>query len=354
MSDSRSEIEVPPTGLLPENNPEDHQQEAGERQKSPREIAMEAIYARRAQQMEAENEQAHDAVERLPENELGGAIEEPAVEQVDPEPVARTPAVREPAPSAPSAAETFAVEVDGQQLHVTRDQMAALARMGVIANQALHQYQRQAPQFQPPALVERPVVDDARVRETIKKIQYGNEDDATGALTSLILDVTQRAPQAPQIDPMVVANYAAGIAQQRAQLTNDTDTIRREFSDLFDNPIRSNAAAQQVTAIRQRNMSLGHNQSDLDIYREAGLRVREAFGMTAPQSGVTGDSTASQAAPPIVVRSRGEVERRKREAPRSTSQVIDRRSAAPEAPRPPTSADIVEMMRKARGQTSMR
>lgn len=365
MSDTRSDIEIPPTGLLPESQVDDaHQPEEGERQRTPRELAMERIAAH-AEEIR-QKEFAQSAIYDQDARDAGLAFAEDEPE--NPEPEAHQEPLHQPtAPVAAPAAQpqqqqaapqTFAVEVDGQILHVTPDQLVHLARMGVVANQAIHQYQQQPrqPQQQAAPKPTKPIVDESRIRETVKKIQYGNEDDAAGALTSLISDVVSRAPQAPQFDPVQIANYAANVAHQRTRLETETAIIRQEYSDLFENAVRAQAAAQQVAAIRQRNVSMGQYQSDLDVYREAGNQVRAAFGMPQPGTGTQNETQpASQAASPnIVVRSRGEVERRKREAPRSTSQVIDRRSTAPEAPRPPTMSDVVESMRKQRGQSPMR
>lgn len=269
------------------------------------------------------------------------------------------------APAAPvrQQPQTFPIDIDGQQVYVTQEQMAHLARMGAIANQALHQYNQGATQSSPPAPVSapergQPAVSKERIREIARAIQYGDEDSATGAIEGLISDVSRPAP--PTFDRAADRRETMAEFRREQQLYADTNVIRTEYADVLGNPILADAAARQVQAIRQQVVALGIQVSDLDIYREAGNRVRQAFGTAPPQSGNRGQApaqsgqTAPQAPNVVVRRSVAEIDGRKRAAPQRTAAVIDRRSAAPEAPRPPSASDIVEQMRKSRFQPSMR
>jgi hypothetical protein len=382
MSD-RTDLEVPATGLLPET----HVEETQAREPTAREVAMQKIAENRQRQLEAELGQSDDHAEApdareqhsqtRPTNPALGEVEadrdyqDPYAVEAAPEPVEETVPGRvrptpQPAPTSapaptPAGPQTFAVDIDGQQLHVTQEQLVHLARMGVVANQALHQYQTQQSQ-QPrreaaPPPPPDPIVDRARFAQTVKAIQYGDETTATQALEDLVTHVVARQPAAQAVDPIAIANYAANFAAQQAMLRSDTEVIRREYADLFENPIRADAAGRQLAMIRQENAALGKHQSDLELYREAGNRVRAAFGLS--QSGdqstpADAGITAPQASNIVVRRSAGEIDARKRAAPRAMSQVIDRRSAAPQAPRAPSPSDVVEMMRKSRFQTSMK
>jgi hypothetical protein len=115
------------------------------------------------------------------------------------------------------------------------------------------------------------------------------------------------------------------------------------------NPIRARAAAQEVAAIRHWAAQTGQQFDDLVVYREAGNRVRASFG-TAPEQ-QSGRRQAYQDGNLVVRRSSSEIEDRKRAAPRAFSQVIDRRSPGPsQSSRAPSGSDIVEQMRRQRGQ----
>lgn len=386
MSDTRTDVEIPAAGLLPETPAVEQQSEA--RQPTARELAMERIIASRQRALEAEIGQAEDQFAddpadsrdqhsaTRPTNPALGEVEEDREYQdpyAQPEPAAPEPkpqqakpaTVASPVVQQPTAPQTFAVrDTNGNELYVTQEQLIHLASMGVVANQALYQYQTQGPQQPPqqrqpePQRPSAPIVDDDRVRQTVKAIQYGDEASAAQALTELVNHVVSRAPAAPAIDAVAIGNYAAQRARLEAKLEAETQIIRQEYADIMADPDLAHLAAMKVAQLRQRNQSLGQQQSDLDVFREAGNLVLDKIGKPRPGQQVQPPADAGQTAPQapniVVRRSSGEIDARKRAAPRAMSQVIDRRSAAPQAPRPPSGSDVVEMMRKARGQTSMR
>lgn len=364
-----SDIEIPPTGLLPETPTEERD---GPREKTPREFAMERIAANAERVRQDELAQA--AVYDQDARDAGLAFQDDEQVETAPEPVTphRTegasppePSIKETGPAPTPAPQTFAIDLDGQQLHVTQEQLLALGRMGAIANRELYRYQTQPQQFQPGPVVQapssppQPVLDQDLFGKTVKAIQYGDEATATHALSELVSHVVARSPQAPQIDAVAIGNYAAQKARLEARLEHETQIIRTEYADIMGDPDLAHLAAMKVQQLRQRNQSLGQHQSDLDVYREAGNLVLDKIGKPRPgqqvdhQPGETG-TTAPQAPNIVVRRAAGEIDARKRAAPRAMSQVIDRRSPAPQAPRHQTPSEIVENMRKARGLTSMR
>jgi hypothetical protein len=322
------------------------------RQLSPRELAMQAIAKRHQEAREAELRQSDVYDQEARAAGLGLPEDEPEPPPVAVEPVAQEPVGGTPAPAtqdapvpAPAAALTLrTVDIDGQQWAVSEEQYQQLARMGLLAQRALATYQ---PEPVAPEPV-KPIVDPERVREAAKRIQYGNEDEAAAALTELITDVAARMPATPSIDPNAIVQRATTAAMQQAQLARDTDTIRQEYADIFENPQRTLLARMNVEAIRARNAQTGRFQPEIEIYREAGNMVRDAMGQPRPGSDVS--QPALQAA---TVAPRTEVIERKRAAPRMT-QAIDRRAPQPEMPRPPSGSEIVERMRAQRGQASMR
>lgn len=404
MSGARSEIDVPESTLL-NSDAVDRAPMASEmpveRELSARDRIMAAAVAKRERELEGE-------VKTWDENS-SGTLESQIAEQsasrkasgdereedriysgpyADPEesaaPDATPPgseaperpqgAIREKPPSdapagraAPTQPTTFPIDIDGQQVYVTQEQMAHLARMGAIANQALYAYNQGTTQSVPPAPVSSPergqpapTVSEDRIREATRAIQYGDEQTAAAALKDLISDVTRSVPQAPAFDPDAHRRSILADVRREQQLHADTSVIRTEYADVLGNPILADAAARQVASLRQQVVALGIQASDLDIYREAGNRVRQAFGTAPPQSGHQGQppasagQTAPQATNMVVRRSVAEIDGRKRAAPQRTAAVIDRRSAAPEAPRQPSASDVVEQMRKSRHQSPMR
>src|ERR1700723_2805196 len=172
---------------------------------NPRTRIMEEIAEKRARQMDAENAQAaiynREATEpglNFPPNE---DEETPIPEQEEAREVASPPAqrpareVQTPAPVTPVAApqpppQVRIVPVNGNHFAIPEQQADELMRLGMIANKALHSYQQPAPEHtpEPGREPERPrvLVDPDIVRETVKKIQYGGEDEAAEGLTSLV------------------------------------------------------------------------------------------------------------------------------------------------------------------------
>lgn len=318
------------------------------RQPSPRDLIMQSIADRHNAVREQElaqaaiyDQDARDAGLSLPDDEP-----EPPPVAVEPvqEPAA-PPRQDAPAPAPVAAPQLRTVDMDGSQWTVTEDQYQQLARLGMVTQRALQEYRAPAVEQAPPP----PLVDPERVRATVKQIQYGGEDDAAAALTQLVTDIVSRAPVAPQIDPNAIVQQAVAVTRQQAQLDRDAEAIRAEYTDIFENPQRQLLARMNVEAIRQRNAQAGRFQPDIEIYREAGNMVRDAMGQPRPGTDAQSPSPGQSAS----VASRADVVERKRQAPRMT-QAIDRRAPQPEASRAPTGAEIVDQMRRQRGQASMR
>lgn len=372
-----SDFEVPNSGLLPEAPVEEHVD--AERRVNPRDAMMARIAAKVEAAREAElgNPSEDQSLEDLlaaneatrPRSAALGEVEEDRTPRREAEPVVEAEPTQRAAPPAQEPSQNrsnpqlFAVDVDGNTLHVTQEQMAALARQGIIANQVLHQYQTQqryqAPAQQQPVRQQEapPPRDRERIRQTVKAMQYGDEDSASTALENLIEYVEARNPR---VDVAALNSSMAQTAreeafryQMAAKLAADTQVIKQEYADVMNDRYLAQMAGARVAEIRQENASLGRVQSDLDVYREAGNFVLDKFGKPRPGQRVD-ESTAPQAPNLVVRRSAADIEGRKRAAPRAVSQVIDRRSAAPQAPRAPTTSEVIDLMRQKRGQTSMR
>ena len=171
------------------------------------------------------DDDAREAGLTFPEDEQG---REP-VEQREPERAAEPQPPREYV--GPTQPATRVVEVDGRRFEVTAQQYDELAQMGALANVALHQYnsqpqyqqpQPQQPQAQPQQ--QAPLVDPEMVRETVRKIQYGGEEDGAAALARLVYDVASRTPQPQPIDTNSIVRQAAAYAEQQARFQAETAT----------------------------------------------------------------------------------------------------------------------------------
>jgi hypothetical protein len=340
---------------LPDNMhiEDSHEEAEGEHKLTPREIMMNSIAekheARRQEEMalgRIYDDEAREAGLTFPEDEQG---QEPEHEH-ERQPERRTEPQKEYV--GPTQPAMRVVEVDGRRFEVTSQQYDELAQMGALANVALHQYANQQPQPQyqappqPQTQPQQPLVDPDMVRDAVRKIQYGGEEDGATALSNLVYAVASRTPQQQYIDPNAIAQQAAAMAQQQARFQAETALIQQEYKDVFADPQRTQLAKLNVDAIRQRNIATGKYQSDLDVYREAGDLVLNALKLHRSQ---TTDQPAIQAAPAAY---RQDVIERKRTAPKQTTQV-DRRAPSPSAPRPPSGSEIVERMRQSRGQASM-
>jgi hypothetical protein len=360
---------------LPETIPPEAPE--GDRARSPREEMMDRIAAHAQEQrelemrhgdvMDADARTAHLTFDTQDGNrDFGVNVADAAGVETTPAQPSVPPSTDQPgrAPTQPvqPAPDLFLVDVGGQQLNVSKEQLIQLARMGMIANQTVSDYQRQQ-QWQPQAPVQTPApeppppVNRDKVRDVVKRLQYSSEDDATESLAGLIGDVvSQNRPSAPPIDQRAWINQASQETLRAIEAQRVVSTIRDEYPDIVGNVDFSHMAHMKAQQIRQELVSLGRQATDLEIFREAGNRVRSLFNLsrpseTQPPSG--SEPPASQASN-IRVQPRPNVDARKREAPRSTSSVLDTRVATQSQPRAPTAAELVEKMRQQRGQSPMR
>jgi hypothetical protein len=345
---SGTEIDLPETMRV-----EDADDAAAEnRQPSPRELMMRSIAERHNAVREQELAQAAIYDQDARDAGLSLAEDEPdpppaAVEPVQ-EPVAPT-RQDAPAPVPAAAPQLRTVDMDGSQWAVTEDQYQQLARLGMVTQRALQEYRAPAVEQAPP----QPLVDPERVRDAVKRIQYGNEDEAAAALTQVVTDVASRIPTAPAIDQNALQARAAQLAVQQVsaqmQFAADKQIIASEYADIMGNPALSEQAAKAVRVLGALDASEGRKRPDIEIYREAGDLVRSRNQLPRPGTDAPSPSPGQSAS----VASRADVVERKRQAPRMT-QGADRRAPQPEAARAPTGSEIVDRMRAQRGQASMR
>lgn len=399
MSDSRTEIDIPESGLVPETIAPEAPE--GDRVRSPREVMMDKIAARVNASREAELRVGEEMTSVARDSGLtfdtyvepdastaGDTTNAPAPSILSPRRTAPQPLSEPPSegsadlqaspstPAAPPAPDLFLVDVGGQQIHVSREQLIELARMGAIANRTVHDFQQQQMGWNPtnysgqgqgvnllPTQTgevrgnpEPPPVNRDKVRDVVKRLQYSSEDDATESLAGLIGDVvSQNRPTAPPIDQRAWINEASQETIRTIEARRVVETIKQEYPDIVGNADYSHMAFMKAQQIRQELASLGRQATDLQVFREAGDRVRSLFNLSRPNETLpSGSEPPASQAPNIRIQPRPNVDARKREAPRSTSSVLDTRVATQSQPRAPTASELVEEMRRKRGQSPMR
>jgi hypothetical protein len=300
------------------------------------------------------NQEAEDARAALDrDGSLPGAANPPAPPGNPATPfVANTPAIP---PAAPVATpQLFPIEVNGGVVHVTQEQLLALARDGAkfhTQQQAPQPPPRQAqpPQQQTPAPVPQPFLDENTAKAMARQIAYGSEEEGAQALANLAANIAQRV-QASQVDPNRLAQVTAAHVRDQMTLESNLQTIGQEFPEIFGDTTRSQLAALKLHEIRQRDAALGVQKSNLELYREACSMVRTSLGTPQPRPAENTPPPVPQAAPNTVV-SRDDRLAGKRAAPRPVRPASQR---APETmERAPTGAEIVNQMRKARGQSAL-
>lgn len=363
-----TDIDVATTGSIdhaPAAGTEQPAEQEGHREPSARERMMASIIERAEEQRNRElaygETMEDDARERAASTE---EHTEEAAPEADPAVAAAAATVKgEVIPPEPAKEpQRHLITVGGQQFSVTDDEMRQLAEMGAVANIAIRQHgHEQQPQYQPPAQQTAPqpqpqqrpaqTLDADTAKQLHHKLTYGSEQDGIQALQEMYAAAAQAAAQ-PQIDQQRIAQAATNAALQQIQLQSNLNTLATEFPQVFADKGASQLAALKLHEIRQRDQLLGVQKPDLEAYREACRGVlddaRRLAGVAASQPGQGAASAAVQAAP------FADRDARKRAAPRTPTAASRKAAMSAEVPRAPSGSEIVDQMRKARFQPSMR
>jgi hypothetical protein len=308
-------IELPETEPLPQVDP----------QADRRAEIAEAYEKRREQEILAQREQMGLPPEQPVPDECGTEAEGEAIAQPDPRypPVPATP---------PAAPQLLPMPLpDGRTAWVTPEQAAYLAQVGAAA---LSQPQAPRPPQQPvytasPHQQHQPSLDTERAKLIAQRMSYGTIDEQAQAIQELAA-VTQ-----PRFDKEALKR------ELRAEQTLETNLaiIGREYPEVFNDPVLTQVAALQLHNLR------GHpaagQMSELDQYRHACAQVRSRFNPASQQS-------TPQTQPDRGL-SAGRLER-KRNAPSVPSGADHRLTMQEAAPREPTTSEVINQIRKARGQ----
>lgn len=375
-----TELLVPETMHIDPAAPADPPEEQRERPKSPHATMMEQI-ARRYEENQRGHEIAYgeeltrDAEARYTAEHPDEAVPEvaggehdaasvvtssdPAASRVpgtlaQPQQTAPSPSAAPVSPPADTGRRTITLQ--GQPFSVTEEQFQRLAEVGALANLAMNQ----APQAPPQQHVQQPrldapqqghhtgqAIDPEEARAIVQRLSYGSSEDGVAAVQELAANIARRiAPQ--QIDAAQISQQAAQNAMAQIQFHANLNQVGAEYPDIFQDETRAYVAAIHLTKLRQQDAMLGRQRHDLELYREACNRVRAALTPSQPQSGDGSGETAAQAAPRVAVnpqRLEG-----KRAAPRNPAAVSRSANTGSEGPRELTASQIIDQIRKGRGQ----
>lgn len=290
-------------------------------------------------------------------------VERPAAAP-PPEPAAPPSPAGPDAPSAPVAPlRTHKILVRGNEIVMTDDDMRRAAELGVEselrirqANATLEEARRIAASGHQPIPSAGPSPpaaplqaqtsepsgrDRAALLELVREIQYGDEEKAADAFERL----TGHQPQAQPADPDAMAREVYARVESRLGLQNALQTFGSEYAEIVNDPDLATLAANYVQQLRGHYAQTGTPRTELDLFREAGNATRQAmqrWSGSAPQP--TPDPAPASPTPQPAGGNRLTVKRNMPQAPAAAAQQVT------PPPRQKTGSDIVNEMRRARGQ----
>lgn len=258
------------------------------------------------------------------------------------EPTAEAPQTLEQAQ--PEPPKTVRVKIDGEESDVPAEEVEALGGKNayqIIKAQekrlaAINEMLREAKQIRsaqpapPPEPVKKP---EELIREAVAKIQVSTPEDGAAALAGVLQTYLPKAP-----DPQAITYQA----MQLMRATDAEDRFIKDNADLIQNPLLKNLI------ISEKQRRLGEYQqkqvlpSDWNaFYNEIANDVRTAIGRPAPKPA------------PLVQPSQnpsGSADKEARKASITALPTASQRAPLQEEQKPPTRADLLNEMRKARGQ----
>lgn len=183
------------------------------------------------------------------------------------------------------------------------------ARMRAEAEAIARQY---APPVAPPAPLD--------VRAVAEKLQYGSTDEAAQILNDLLVTTQQGAKQ----------------ATEQVLLQRELEQYRRQNADLFQDPMLRGALESVDEHLAKHDPEWSAKPLP-ERWNEAANRVRERFGVQ--------QATPTPGKPVAAVVSQ---DRAARKATITNVPTASGRRAEPQAPRPPTTSELIERERARR------
>lgn len=368
-ADSVSLDDAAPAGdTAPEETP------PAERRPTRHDEQMAAIVLRRRERIEAERAEGRAqgiADDREPPAVAAAAPGAPAP-AVDargapaaPEQPSQPSAAPAPAPAAGAPVRTHKILVRGNEIVMSDDDMRRAAELGVEsearirhANAVLDEARRVAaasgqpipgagpspPAAPPQAPAQAPPEDDRdAMRELARELLYGDEEKVVDALQRVV----NRQPAQPGFDPEAMAREVYARLDSRFSLQTALQTFGSEYPEVVNDPDLATLTANNVQQLRAHYAQTATPRTELDLFREAGDATRKAVqrwsgGAPAPQP----DPHRAPVPPaPQPGQSRITVKRNMPQAPAAAAA-----QPTPSAPSQKTGTDIVNWMRRARGQ----
>ena len=369
-----TEIEIPETMHIEQTGPEHPEEPAKpERQPTARELMMKQIIENRGKAQQAELQQAEVMADEAREAAGLAPLPKPPTEQppgevvpVPPEtpaaPVAAPPAAApaQAAPAGQTAQQKHKIKVYGTEIELTTPELIERAQKGMAADirfqeaaalrQQQPQYQQQpAPQAAAPAAPQpstQPTLDDNKLKELHRRIQYGSDEEGQQAIRELgtILVSQAQAGAAQQPTPEQIAMYAAQAAKFSMSYEQGLSALGQRYPELFKDEglaqLAGNRAQQLINAYNQAQVG----KPLFEIWTEACQQVQDKYmpqptPQPQPKPNVPNANTPSK-------------EARKRNAPQLPA-AANRTMTPPETPRAPNGSDIVNRIRASRGQPVM-
>ncbi len=270
-----------------------------------------------------------------------------------------------PAPTAEPAApvRTHKILVRGNEILMSDDDMRRAAELGVEsearirhANAVLEEARRVAASGQapipsagpsPPAApqprspAEPSDADRDAMRELARELLYGDEEKVVDALMRTRQPAT---PQGQPVDPDAMSREVYSRIESRLGLQNALQTFGSEYTEIVNDSDLATLAANYVQQLRAHYAQTQTPRTELDLFREAGNATRQAVQRWSGGAPLTDPNPAPQPQP-AAGPSRNTVKRNMPQAPAAAAA----QQVTP-APRQKTGTDIVNEMRRARGQ----
>lgn len=313
-----------------------------------RKTVMDKIYANRGEQFKRELDYAaaisngatvEPIIDEKPDNDVVEVVEtEVAPEKIKKETAAEVPKKR-------------LITIGTQLFELTDAEIEQLAQRTLYAENQARQSQPQPQQQvqQPPQQQQLQQPINEQLKEIARRISYGSEDESAKALGDFANLTAAMARQNNGPTPEQIADVATARAAAQIRFENNLGAISSEYKDVFESRSKSIVAADKVGTLRQKYAMLNIQKTDLELYREACSDTRQEFTTQSSTTEIVNKN--KQAAQPVTAVVNSTRIERKRAAPQPAS-AVNKVQALHESNPNPTGSDVVQAMRKARGQSA--
>jgi hypothetical protein len=322
---------------------------------------MEAILAKRREQIEQERLAGERAAGVVPEPDRAPAPEAPPLATaIEPTPPPPTPqpqyqAPPEPQYTPPPQPRVHRIVVRGTPLDLSEQDMVRAAQHAIEMaaqqrdQEILRQQQPPEPQFDRPRLV-----------ETVKALQYGDEDAAAEALAQFSTEIARAVrPQQQALQQQIDPNQIADAVYQRVSnvqsLTASLTRFQNDYADIVSDEKATRLAALEAETLKAQYEAAGIPRTVEQIMYEAADSVRSTISRWRGESPASTPGSITPAQParsaPVLAANGGNRVAVKRSTPQAPAA-----SSAPQPADTPnvrsgvTGSQVVEWMRRTRNQ----